>query len=127
MDLLEFIHHVVNVYNEALPQAADPQHIATHEAPPQALAPDEVAHPAPDQNERAALLPTSQKRGVVPLASKDPWPRGPRLWTLFTFIPLRNGSVKHSMREPELKDAFLYSIWHPWRKNITDITSIASN
>ena len=42
--------------NEALPQAADPQHTATHEALPQAPAPAEVAHPAPDQNERAALL-----------------------------------------------------------------------
>ncbi|CAB4263384.1 unnamed protein product [Prunus armeniaca] len=40
----------------ALPQAADPQHTATHEALPQAPAPAEVAHPAPDQNERAALL-----------------------------------------------------------------------
>ena len=40
-DLLEFIHHVFNVDNEALPQAP---------------APAEVAHPAPDQNERAALL-----------------------------------------------------------------------
>ena len=56
IDLFEFIADVFSLSNEALLQAADPQHTATHEAPPQAPAPAEVAHPAPDQNEHAALL-----------------------------------------------------------------------
>lgn len=48
MDLLEFIHYVFNVDNEALLQVADPQHTGN--------APTEVVHPAPDQKEHATLL-----------------------------------------------------------------------
>jgi hypothetical protein len=55
MDLFEMVNHFFNREREVIQNPLAPERGAAPEALPQAPAPTEVAHPAPDQKERAGL------------------------------------------------------------------------
>ena len=55
MDFFEMVNHFFNREREVIQNPLAPERGAPPEALPQAPAPTKVAHPAPDQNERAAL------------------------------------------------------------------------
>lgn len=55
MDLFEMVNPFFNREREVIQNPRAPERGAAPEALPQAPAPTEVAHPAPDQKERAAL------------------------------------------------------------------------
>ncbi|GJR63703.1 hypothetical protein Tco_1505865 [Tanacetum coccineum] len=55
MDFFEMVNHFFNREREVIQNPLAPERGAAPEALPQALAPKEVAHPAPDQKERAGL------------------------------------------------------------------------
>ena len=55
MDFFYMVNHFFNREREVIQNPLAPERGAAPEALPQAPAPTEVAHPAPDQKERAAL------------------------------------------------------------------------
>lgn len=55
MDFFEMVNHFFNREREVIQNPLAPERGAAPEALPQAPAPTEVAHPAPDQKERAGL------------------------------------------------------------------------
>lgn len=82
---------------------ASPSPGAAQEALPQAAAPEEVAHPDPDQEERAALLPEVQTLIIEQLQEESKKAQGVRLSVLFPEMREVDSSAAESIMYYDLE------------------------